>query len=102
MSELKVDLKNFSWILSCSNLNCLEGKGIPAIWGLFNSVVLTKHPSKTSVVMVPPLIQSPPTDMNVVYNSLMYIQMISKNLNEAGQLTVVTLNMQLYDMTIKL
>ena len=51
--------------------------------------------------MVPPLIQSPQTDRNVVYNSLLYIQTISKNLNE-GHLNVVTLDMQQYDMAMKL
>ena len=52
--------------------------------------------------MVPPLIQSPQTDRNVVYNSLLYIQTISKNLNEEGHLNVVTLDMQQYDMAMKL
>ena len=62
---------------------------------------MTKPLSKTSVVMVPPLIRSPQTDRNVVYNSLLYIQTISKNLNEQGHLTVVTLDMQQYDMAMK-
>ena len=95
-------MKNISWILGCSNLDCLQGKGIPRTWCLFNTFVMTKPLSKTSVVMVPPLIRSPQTDRNVVYNSLLYIQTISKNLNEEGHLTVVTLDMQQYDMAMKL
>ena len=52
--------------------------------------------------MVPPVIWSPATDTNVLYCSLVYIQKISKNLNEESQLTIVTLKMQPCDTVIKL
>ena len=53
-------------------------------------------------MIVPPLIRLPPTDMNVLYSSLMHILKISKKINKPGQLCVVTLDMQLYDMAMKL
>ena len=101
-SEMDWDPKNFSWVLGCLDLERIRDKGIPGIWGAFNSLVSSKVPCKTSVVMVPPLIRAPPTDINVLYSSLMYIKTISKNLNEEGVLTVVTLDMQLYDLAMKL
>ena len=52
--------------------------------------------------MVPPLIRAPPTDINVLYTSFMNIQNIAKNITGKDCLTVITLDMQLYDMAMKL
>lgn len=55
--ELSFDFKNFSWVLGCLNLDRLREKAIPGTWGAINSLVSSKPPSKTSVVMIPPLIR---------------------------------------------
>ena len=96
------NLKDFSWVLGCLNLDRLRESGIPGTWGAFNSLASSKPPPKTSVLMVPPLIRWPPTDLSVFYTSLMSIKNISNNLNKDGMLTVVTLDMQLYDLSMKL
>ena len=64
-------------------------------------LVSTKETTNTSVVMVPPLIRAPPTDINVLHTSFMNIQNIAKNTTGKDCLTVITLDMQLY-MAMKL
>ena len=80
-TQLKVDLKNFAWILECLNLASLQGKGTSGTWGESNSLA-----PKASVVMDTLLILLPSTDIKILYSILMYIQKISKNLHEESHL----------------
>ena len=60
------NLKTFTWVLASMNIDKLKNKSIPGTWGAFNSLVSSKPPQQTSVVMIPPLIRQPPTDVNVL------------------------------------
>ena len=100
--ELDVDFKNFSWVLGCLNLDRLRENSIPGTWGAFNSLVSSKPPCKTSVVMIPPLIPQTPTDIGVLYSCLLYVKNISNQVNPAGMRTVVTFDMQLYDLAMRI
>ena len=100
--NLDIEYKDFSWILACLDLDKSGRNRLPGTWGAFNSLVSTKETTKTSVVTVPPLIRAPPTDINVLYTSFMNIQNIANNITGKDCLTVITLDMQLYDMAMKL
>ena len=66
----------------------------------FISLTSTKFVTKTKIVMVPPLIGAPPSDYNILYIGLMTIQNISERVNGKEELTVVTLDMELYVIVV--
>ena len=98
---------DISWIIGCLTFD-EDGVGInkkaPGTWGAFNSLMSTSQSvhSLTNIALVPPLIRSPPTDYNTLYTGLMRAQNITTCVMGSNSITVVTLDLQLYDMAMKL
>ena len=70
-------------------------------WGAFNSLT-SPTGEKTNVALVPPLIRSPPTGYETLYTGLMKARDITTHVMGSEAVTVMTLDMQLYDMAMKL
>lgn len=94
-----------AWIIGCMDFerdNEIEVKlNAPGTWGAFNSLLCFTD-SKTNVALVPPLIRSPPTDYGTLYTGLMRANNITTCVMGSGSITVVTLDLQLYDMAMKM
>ena len=56
----------------------------------------------TNVSLVPPLIRSPPTQYDTLYTAFMRIHNIASCVMGPGKKVVVTLDLQLYDMAMRL
>ena len=102
VSELGTEYKDIFWVLGCMNFKNSEKNPIPGTWNAFNSLISTKSVLKKMIQMVPPLIREPPTNYNILYTGLMKTKNIAQKVNGEEELIVVTLDMQLYGMTIKL
>ena len=96
---------DIAWIIGCLDFD--ENKEIevkinaPGTWGAFNSLLSSTH-RKTNVALVPPLIRSPPTNYGTLYTGLMRAHDITTCVMGCEKITVVTLDLQLYDMAMKL
>ena len=73
----------------------------PGTWGAFNSLLSASGP-KTNIALVPPLIRLPPTGYDTLFTGLMRARDIATHAMGSEAITVVTINLQLYDMAMKL
>uniref|UniRef100_UPI00358E6967 uncharacterized protein isoform X1 n=2 Tax=Myxine glutinosa TaxID=7769 RepID=UPI00358E6967 len=94
-----------TWMIGCLNFE-EEGEvdvklTAPGTWGAFNSL-LSSSSEKTNVALVPPLIRSPPTDYDTLYTGLMRAHNITTRVMGSEAITVMTLDLQLYDLAMKL
>jgi len=94
-----------AWIIGCLNFDMKADSGVndtfPGTWGAFNSLLSPPGP-KTNIALVPPLMRSPPTQYDTLYTGLMRARAIATHVMGPESLTVVTLDLQLYDMAMKL
>jgi hypothetical protein len=98
--------KDLAWVIGCLDFekNLVEIKAnssCPGTWGAFNSL-LSSTGSKTNVALLPPLIRLPPTDYSVLYTGLMRARALTTRVMGPESITVMTLDLQLYDMAMKL
>uniref|UniRef100_UPI0035901BBE large ribosomal subunit protein eL39 isoform X1 n=1 Tax=Myxine glutinosa TaxID=7769 RepID=UPI0035901BBE len=96
---------DMTWMIGCLNFE-EEGEvdvklTAPGTWGAFNSL-LSSSSEKTNVALVPPLIRSPPTDYDTLYTGLMRAHNITTRVMGSEAITVMTLDLQLYDLAMKL
>ena len=56
----------------------------------------------TNVALVPPLLRLPPTAYDVLYTGIMRAHDITTHVMGSESITVITLDLQLYDMAMKL
>ena len=98
------DLIDMAWIIGCLEF---EDSGVTVrmdssgTWSAFNSLQSTPG-CKTNIALVPPLIRSPPTEYDTLFTSLMRARAIATHTMGPDAITVVTLDLQLYDMAMKL
>ena len=97
---------DMAWVIGCLDFNESEikvkpGSSSPGTWGAFNSL-MSPSGAKTNIALVPPLIRLPPTDYNTLFTGLMRARDITTHTMGPEALTVVTLDLQLYDMAMKL
>ena len=73
-------------------------------WSAFNSLLSSKDRNiqQTNIALVPPLIRSPPTDYDTLYTGLMRARDITIATMGNGAITVMTLDLQLYDLAMKM
>ena len=93
-----------AWIVGCfdfEDTNVEVTPNAPGTWGAFNSL-LASSCDRTNVGLVPPLIRSSPTEYDTFYTGIMKARGITKQVMGSGAITVVSLDMQLYDMAMKL
>lgn len=69
--------------------------------GAFNYLLSPSGP-KTNIALVPPLIRLPPTEYDTLYTGLMRARDIATHATGPDSIAVVTLDLQLYDMAMKL
>lgn len=97
--------KDLAWVIGCLDFNEEDGIGIKVnaagTWGAFNSLLSSSN-VKTNVALVPPLLRSPPTVYDTLYTGLMRAHDITTHVMGDGSITVMTLDLQLYDMAMKL
>ena len=55
-----------------------------------------------STALLSPLIRSPPTDINTLYTAIMRTKYVTRQVCGPNQMTVVTFDLQLYDIAMKL
>ncbi|KAK6182329.1 hypothetical protein SNE40_010040 [Patella caerulea] len=97
--------KDLAWITGCLDFKESE-VGVklvscPGTWAAFNSLLSPSRP-KTYIALVPPLMRSPPTEYDTLYTGLMRARSIATYATGPDSVTVVTLDLQLYEMTMKL
>ena len=56
----------------------------------------------TNIALLSPLIRSPPTDINTLYTAITRTKYVTRQVCGPNQMTVVTFNLQLYDIAMKL
>ena len=100
--------KDLAWIIGCLDFEEHDGpvevKAHPSCsgtWGAFNSL-LSSTGCKTNIALLPPLIRLPPTDYSVLYTGLMRARALTIRVMGPESVTVMTLDLQLYDMAMKL
>jgi hypothetical protein len=100
------DEKDMAWIVGCLDFNespieVKPSSSAPGTWSAFNSL-LSPPGCQTNIALVPPLIRLPPTDYDFLFTGLMRARDIATHAMGPEALTVVTLDLQLYDMAMKL
>ena len=98
--------KDLAWLVGCTNIEQSEiedtgQKQAPGTWSAFNSL-LSEEGCLMNVSLVPPLIRSPPTQYDTFYTAFMRIHDIASRVMGPGKKIVVTLDLQLYDMAMRL
>lgn len=94
------------WILSCLRLtedteDKTTSSDFSVTWNVFNSL-LSPESTVTNISLVPPLIRLPPTDYSVLYTMLMRARGITALVLGPSKLTCISLDLQLYEMAMKL
>ena len=77
------------------------GSSSPGTWSALNSLSSASGP-KTNIAFLPPLIRLPPTGYDTLFTGLMRARDIATHAMGPEAITVVTLDLQLYDMAMKL
>ena len=98
--------KDMAWIIGCLDFNeskveVKSSSSSPETWDAFNSLLSASDP-KTSIALVPPLICLPPTGYKTLFTGLMRAHDIATHAMGPEAITVVTLDLQLYDMAMNL
>ena len=98
--------KDMAWIIGCLDFNESEvevksSSFSPGTWGAFNSLLSASGP-KTNIALVPPLIRLPATGYDTLFTGLMRARDIATHAMGPEAITVVTLDLQLYEMAMKL
>ena len=96
---------DLAWIIGCLDFKESEvdvkSNSCPGTWEAFNSL-LTPCGPKTNIALIPPLIRLPPTAYDTLYTGLMRARAIATHAMGPESISVVTLDLQLYDMAMKL
>ena len=95
-----------AWIIGCLDFNESEvevksSSSSSGTWGAFNSLLSASGP-KRNIALVPPLIRLPPTGYDTLFTGQMRARDIATHAMGPEAITVVTLDLQLYDMAMKL
>ena len=97
--------RDLAWIIGClsfkENEVTVKVANSPGTWGAFNSLLCSAG-LKTNIALVPPLIRLPPTQYDILYTAMMRAQAIATSCMGLEAITVITLDLQLYDMAMKL
>lgn len=71
-------------------------------WSGFNSLCATKYNSVKNIGLVAPLLRAPPTQFDALLTSLMRAEKINIHYNGPDCITVIGVDLQLFDMAMKL
>ena len=101
----KIDL---AWILGSIDCqivdeedNDCKNKGV-GTWSSFNSLCSSFNSDITNIALLAPLIRSPPTDINTLFTAIMRTKSVTHKVVGEGKMTVITFDMQLYDIAMRL
>jgi hypothetical protein len=70
-------------------------------WGAFNSLI-TKRSQQTNVGTVAPLLRDPPSGYSTFFTTIMRAKSINDNIMGPGHKTIMSFDLQLYDMAMRL
>ena len=84
-----------------SQVDVKQSLSSPGTRGAFNAL-LSPPGSKTNIALILLLLRLPPTDYNTLFTGLMRAQAIATHAMGSEAITVVTLDLQLYGMAMKL
>jgi hypothetical protein len=108
--------KDMLWILSSTdipesnqNLRCDETNSQQKssvmkqfkTWGSFNSKI-TSETNQTNIGVIAPLLREPPSNYDALFTIIMRAKSVTNELLGHGNRTVVTFDLQLYNMAMKL
>lgn len=89
------------WITTFLDIDA-ENKSKVLTWSGFNSRCSNKFNSIKNIGLVAPLLRVPPTDYGALLTAIMRAEKINVYYNGPDCITVIGLDMQLYDMAMKL
>lgn len=85
----------------CSFMNPEINNIFPITWSAFNSSSSAKKNELTNVGMIAPILRLPPTNYSALLTSIMRAKHINSETNP-GSITVISFDLQLFDMAMKL
>ena len=88
------------WVMGTVKSSNEEDKS-PGTWAAFNSLS-TRSESLTDIALLAPLIRSPPTDTNTLFTAILRTGEVTKKVMGEGKMAVVTFDLQLYDLAMRL
>ena len=71
-------------------------------WGAFNSLINEPVNEVTNIALLAPLIRSPPTDINTLFTAIMRTKNVTTKVWGESKITVVTFDLQLYNIAMQL
>ena len=81
--------------------NDCKNKGV-GTWSAFNSLCSSFNSDITNIALLAPLIRSPPTDINTLFTAITRTKSVTHKVVGEGKMTVITFDMLLYDIAMRL